>query len=96
MLNKPSIKEVKETWQDGGSDSLEIISDVADGTWRHGTEHTLILKRLEDETYWSISYRSQGDGEYNDLRDDDLSDGDVYQVVPKTVTKTIYVSANKV
>lgn len=85
-MEKPTIEQMIDAWRED-TDDFEIMEDEPYDTWRHGTVHQLIVKRLSDETYWSICYRSQPDGEYNSLRDGDEDQRDISQV--KQVEKTI-------
>lgn len=88
-MDKPTIEEICDAWRDD-TDKFETVIDELDGTWRHGTEHTLVVERLSDNTFWRVFYRHETSGEYNDLRDGDLSDSDIVQVKPiEVVTKKI-------
>jgi len=56
------------------------------GTWRWGSEHSLILKDLSDGTYWGINYRrTSGDESHNDIRDLE-NPARVYPMVAEEVT----------
>lgn len=94
LYPEPAKKTVKPTidimrsisrWED--NDEYEEIKNNLIGTWRHGTVHELVVKRINDNTLWAVCYRTDKDGDYNDLRDGELSDSDVYQV--KLVEKSI-------
>lgn len=80
MIVKPTIEEMKDAWREDGG-PLTHKDDVLEGRWRHGTEHQFIAHRESDDTYWSIHYRTDKDGEYNDFRDGHLSEDDIYQVI---------------
>lgn len=87
-MEKPTINFMRDLWrEDYSGDDYEEVTTTLDGRWRHGTEHTFIAKRLTDETYWAVGYRTDKDGDYNDFRDGSLTNEDVYQVKP--VAKTI-------
>lgn len=86
MTKRPSIQLLLDVWrEDYEGDDIEVVEDKADGSWRHGTEHTAIFQRRSDNTYWSVSYRTNPSGDYNDFRDGDLDDHCIVQVVPKEV-----------
>ena len=91
-MNKPTLEEMKDSWWDEGTDQLEYIDILLDGRWRHGTEHIFIAKRTSDNTYWAVAYRTDKDGDYNDFRDGELSDDDVYQVMPQEKKVIEYVA----
>lgn len=87
---KPSVDTIRAAWQEDDHD-FEQVHEDADPSWRHGCYMTTVFKRLSDETFWSVSWQKNGDGEYNSLRDGDCSDGDVMQVWPHTVTTVEYM-----
>lgn len=89
-MNKPTIEEMKLCWMEDYDDDFPLrpVEDVLYARWRHGTEHRFIAHRPSDDTYWSVLYRTDKDGDYNDFRDGELGDHDVYQVTK--VAKTTY------
>lgn len=89
-MNKPTIEDMKLCWMEDHDEDfpLRSVDDILADRWRHGTEHQFIAHRPEDDTYWSVFYRTDKDGDYNDFRDGELSDDDVYQVTK--VAKTTY------
>ena len=89
---KPTIEEIRSAWRED-IDGFEQVHEDADPSWRHGCYMTTVFKRLSDETFWSVSWQKNGDGEYNSLRDGDCSDSDVTQVWPHSVTTIEYKSA---
>lgn len=91
-MDKPTIAMMLDGYMEATQD-FETVDDVLMDTWRHGTEHQLILKRLADNTLWAVRYRRDKDNDYNSLRDGTLRDSDIYQVEAKEIKKTIYVHA---
>lgn len=93
--NPVLIDDIQAIWlepdiSDELTDELKIIKDDLCGKWRHGTEHHLVVHRLSDDTYWSLIYRTDKDGEYNNLRDGELTDKDIHQVAPMKLFTTEY------
>lgn len=67
-----------------------LEADYLTGTWRHGTEHTVVMSRggAGGTDYWAFDYRiSGGDGEWKTF-DDEGDTVTCYQV--ELVTKTSY------
>lgn len=87
-MGKPSIKLLRIVWMDDDLEDYDenIVDDIEHvetnllDTWRHGTIHEAIFHRKSDDTFWCVCYRTDKDGEYNDFRDDELSDSDVIKV----------------
>lgn len=87
-MDKPTAKELWEAYWEG-DDWEEEHDEVIDDDWRHGCSKYTVLKHLPSETYWSISYRVSGDGEYNEWRDEP-SMTLISKVVPFEKTITSY------
>lgn len=93
-ISKPSIATLRDVWrEDYEPGTWEHVEDETYDTWRHGSCHAFIAKRLSDDTYWQVCYRDNPGGDYNDFRDGDLSDGDVVQVRPVEVVTKQWVAA---
>ncbi|GLK85471.1 hypothetical protein [Ancylobacter defluvii] len=93
MTVKPSIALLLDVWcEDYEGDDITVVHDEADGSWRHGSEHTAIFHRASDNTHWSVSYRVTPGADYNDFRDGDLDDSYVVQVQPVVVPTTTWVA----
>lgn len=84
-MNKPSVEDLSEGYYDE-NDDLELVWDDADPSWRHGCYMTSVFKRKSDNTYWSVSWRRSGDGEYNSLREGDIDETYISEVEPYSVT----------
>ena len=67
-----------------------VVEKEITGTWRWGSEHSLILQ-ASDGSYWGINYRvTSGDEGGNDLRD--LGNpATLYPMVARTVISTKYI-----
>ena len=82
-MNKPAIGILLDVWcEDYDGDDIVLVEDKADGSWRHGTEHTAIFHRKSDDTHWCVGYRTTPGADYNDFRDGDLDDSYVLKVKP--------------
>lgn len=64
-MEKPTCKQIID------NDGLVLVKKgEQDGpSWRHGSRREDVFHRLEDDTYWIVTYRRSTDGETNDLRD---------------------------
>lgn len=89
---KPSIDAFMSIVRFEDDDDYEEVEDRLIDTWKHGTEHQLIIKRISDNTLWAIIYRKDNYGDYNELRDGDLDSSYINRVFPKERTITDYVS----
>lgn len=69
-------------------EGLEKVSSEADPGWRHGCYMSVVYSRSSDNTFWQVCFRLSGDGEYHGIEENEF---EVYRVVPKEVTTTIYV-----
>lgn len=86
--SKPTIEEMLAVWQEDYEEGMwEPISDITTGSWRHGSTKQFVAKRLSDNTYWCVIYRTTPSADYNDFREGDLDDSCVIQVVPVEVKK---------
>lgn len=93
MIPKPTIETMLAVWrEDYETGAWEHVEDRGTGNWRHGSEHEFVAKRITDETYWCVPYRTNPGGDHNDFRDGDLYDDCVIQVWPHTVTTTQYLT----
>jgi hypothetical protein len=92
MVVKPTVEEIRQAYMEleGGGDDFEFVNEEADPSWRHGCYMTTVYKRLSDQTYWSVNWQLSGDGEYNSIRDKEISDMDIYQVEPYEQVITSY------
>lgn len=80
---------IPPTPQEICDDLLELVQRDVDDSWRHGNYVTEIYHRLSDDTYWDVSYRKSGDGEYNELREQGGSAAFIKQVTPVSKVITI-------
>ena len=87
-MTKEEVRMV--VWDEYGAEAFSIVKEETCGTWRHGSEELVVIKRKKDDTYWKLTYRTSPDGEYNALREMECLDP--YQVWPAEVVKTVYVS----
>ena len=63
-----------------------VVERKVIGTWRWGSEHSLVLQDLSDGTYWGINYRkTSGDETHNDLKDLE-NPAKLYPMVAEKVT----------
>jgi hypothetical protein len=73
-------------------DGYEEISTECIGKWRWGTVERVILKRTDDSTFWSATYRVSTDGETNELRE---GEANITQVEPYEKTIIEYRAVAK-
>ncbi|MEW6121282.1 MAG: hypothetical protein AB1698_01615 [Pseudomonadota bacterium] len=93
MTDKPTIETMLAVWREEYEEGEWVhVHDKVDGSWRHGSCHEFVAKRVSDGTFWMVSYRTNPSGDYNDFRDGDLYDSDVVRVWPSVVTKTVYTT----
>ena len=93
MIPKPTIETMLAVWrEDYEEGAWEHVEDETYDTWRHGSCHAFIAKRMADETYWQVCYRTAPYHDHNDFRDGELGDSDVEQVWPHTVTTVQYLA----
>jgi len=81
-LDAEEIREI--LW--GHEDYETVVGEAITGKSRWSTFYEQVVKRLTDDTFWSITW-SQGSTEY---QEDDF-EPEVTQVVPVEVTVTKYV-----
>lgn len=78
-MNKPTCEQIF-------NEELELVTERADPSWRHGCNMTAVFKR-DDGTFWEAKFQVSTDGETNGLRDGDAR---ITQVFPKQITITVY------
>ena len=72
----------------GEHEEWETVEARVDGTWRHGTEHTGVFKRLSDGKFFRMDWR---DSVKDECEWDDMNYGcTAKEVFPKQMTITIY------
>ncbi len=94
-MDKPTIEQIRDEYmEDTEEQILEFVHEELDDSWRHGNYVFHVYKRLEDETYWGISFQVSGDGEENTLRDKGygLTDKDVIQVWPREIKSVEWIT----
>ena len=88
---KLSVKQMKEIVFDESED-FEIVQNEIVGSWRHGDVNECVVERLSDGKFFMIEYR---DSPKDSAMFEDMNDGGTfYEVVPKEVTKIVYVKAS--
>lgn len=90
-LPAPTPDDIKAAWREDDH-SFEQVHEDADPSWRHGCYMFTVFQRTTDNTFWGVNWQLSGDGEYNSIRDGDLSQSDISQVRPVEVVKTEYVA----
>jgi hypothetical protein len=85
-MNKPTVEEIRDAHMEDNYD-YEEVHEESDPSWRHGCYMSTVYKRLTDDTHWMVSWQLSDDGEYNSIRDGDITSSDIVQVEPyeKTV-----------
>jgi len=77
----PTIEKLREAYFEDIDDVYEVVESKTVGKWRHGTEELVIFKRKTDDSFWALNYRADTNGDYNEFRDEDLTDS-IRQVLP--------------
>lgn len=80
---KLTIDQMRAVWcgeHCAGEEHLEQVDDELTGAIKYGNSYKLVVKDKRDGTHWAVDYRVENGGDYNDLRDEELTDADVYQV----------------
>lgn len=94
MDNKLPNPTGKDCYNEGRGDlfDLEVVEREVDDGWRHGCNIWEVYHRKQDDTYWSISYQMQTDGEWDGRIDGGEVPEQVIRVVvmkPTTVWKRL-------
>jgi hypothetical protein len=88
MIDKELLQELSCQSAGDEMDGWVVLSNEVDGTWRWGTEHTLILRAIGSEEIYGYYYRhSSGDGDYSSFDDEGE---EVELMLMQAVQKTAY------
>lgn len=90
-MEREKIKLTVEELQDvihEDTEEFDVIHAETIGHWRHGSEETMIVKRISDNKFFRINYRDsvKDECEFCDMN----YDGEYMEVFPKEVTTIIY------
>lgn len=85
---KLSAREMKEIVYDD-NENFEIVQNEIVGSWRHGDINECVVERLSDGKLFMIEYRDSPKD--SAIFEDMNGGGTFYEVVPKEVTKIVYV-----
>lgn len=89
---KLSAREMKEIVFEDHED-FDIVENNIVGNWRHGDINECIVQRISDGKYFMIEYR---DSPKDSAMFEDMNyGGTFYEVVPKEISKIIYVKASE-
>lgn len=93
-LKKATYGEISASYKDENED-FTLAKEDLDHSWRHGNYVTQVWRRVEDRTFWQVTFRVSGDGETNEMRDLEKYEvaKEALQVVPKQVLTTVYKAA---
>lgn len=90
-LKKATYGEISASYKDENED-FTLAKEDLDDSWRHGNYVTQVWMRVEDGSFWQVTFRVSGDGETNEMRDLEKYEvaKEALQVVPKKVLTTVY------
>lgn len=92
---KLTKEEARELARDGRVAGYEFVDSELYDTSRWSTHHTLIIKRLSDDTYWRDSY-TQGATESQFEAPFEYSDPDFHQVMKVTESTEVWKPIDEV
>ena len=73
----------------GETDEFEEVLQKTTGHWRHGSEETMIVKRISDGKFFELNYR---DSVKETMDFSDMNDGgDFEEVFPEKTETIIYI-----